>query len=345
MRICIYGTGAVGGYFGGRLAEHGEEVVFVARGRTLEALRSDGLRVQSPLGDIALPSVLAVDDPAAIGTVDLVLVAVKAWQVPEVALALRSLVGPESRVVPLENGVEAADQLAAVVGRRAVLDGLCRILAHVEQPGRVVHAGSEPYIALGRRGERPDAEVEAIAATLRKPGITVETPEDVLAAVWKKFVFIAAVGSLGAAVRQPIGLLREAPETRRLLGTLMREVVAVGRGHGASLADGLEEGIFAFIDGLPYDSTASMQRDLMAGRPSELEAQTGAVVRLGEAAGVPTPVHAVLYDLLAPLERLARASGSTASPSGSVGDSHRLSSGLRPTEREGPVRSTRSNEA
>jgi 2-dehydropantoate 2-reductase len=307
MRICVYGTGAVGGYFGGRLAEHGEEVVFLARGRTLEALRSSGLHVQSPLGDISLPQVEVAEDPAAVGAVDLVLVAVKAWQVPEVAFALRPLVGPESRVMPLENGVEAADQLAAVVGRRAVLDGLCRILAHVESPGRVVHGGAEPYVAFGRRGEAPDAEAEAIAAALRKPGITVETPDDILAAVWKKFVFIAAVGSLGAAVRQPIGLLREEPETRRLLCTLMHEVMAVGRRQGASLPDGLEEGLLAFIDGLPYDSTASMQRDLMAGRPSELESQTGAVVRLGLAGGVPTPVYAVLYDLLAPLERRARA--------------------------------------
>lgn len=315
MRICVYGTGAVGGYFGGRLAEHGEEVVFIARGRTLEALRSVGLHVQSPLGDISLPRVRAVDDPVAVGPVDLVLVAVKAWQVPEVAPALVPLIGPESRVLPLENGVEAADQLAAVVGRPAVLDGLCRILAHVESPGRVVHAGAEPYVALGRRGEAPDAEVEAIAAALRKPGITVETPPDVLAAVWKKFVFIAAVGSLGAVVRQPIGLLREAPETRRLLGVLLSEVMAVGRGHGVSLPDGLEAGILAFIDGLPYDSTASMQRDVMAGRPSELDSQTGAVVRLGQAVGVPTPVYAVLYDLLAPLERLARGSAAPASAS------------------------------
>jgi 2-dehydropantoate 2-reductase len=308
MRICVFGTGAVGGYFGGRLAEHGEEVVFLARGRTLDALRVRGLSVTSPLGDLELPQVRAEQEPTAVGTVDLVLLAVKAWQVPEVARRLGPLLGPTTRVLPLQNGVEAADQLAEAIGREAVLDGLCRILASVESPGVVRHQGGQPYVALGRRGEAPGEEMRRLAAALAKPGMTVEAPEDIRAAVWEKFVFIAPVSGLGAVLRQPIGLLRESPETRHLLRTLMLEVVEVGRASGVVLAESLVDGLLAFIDGLPYDSTASMQRDLVAGRPSELESQTAAVARLGRELGVATPAHDVLAAVLAPLERLARRS-------------------------------------
>lgn len=307
MRICVYGVGAVGGYFGGRLAEHGEEVVFLARGRTLEALRRDGLRVESGLGDIRLERPTAVERPEDAGPVDLVLVCVKAWQVAEVAPGLGPLIGPETLVLPLENGVDAAEILGAAAGAERVLDGLCRIISRAEAPARIVHEGADPYIALGRRGQAPDAAVRRIAAALDKPGITVETPDDILAAVWHKFVFIAAGSGLGAVTRKPLGFLREEPETRRLLRGLMEETVAVARARGIELPASTIDDILAFIDGLPWEATASMQRDIAAGRPSELEAQNGAIVRMGAELGVPTPINAFVVDLLRPLERRARA--------------------------------------
>ncbi len=306
MRIAVIGAGGVGGYFGGRLARSGEEVVFVARGATLDALRRRGLRVDSVAGDFALDRVEASGEPSRVGPVDAVLVAVKSWQVAEVAPTLTPLVGPGTAVVPLENGVEAPDQLAGVLGRGAVLGGLCRISSMVVEPGHIRHAGLEPYVALGELGGGASDRAERLRAALERSGVRAEVPADIRLAMWEKFLFITAVSGLGAVTRAGVGVLRSLPATRDLLVAAVEEVAAVGRAHGVAIPAGAPAATLALVDTLPEHTTASMQRDIAAGRPSELESQNGAVVRLGEAAGVPTPVNAFLYAALLPQELAAR---------------------------------------
>ncbi|RLC62817.1 MAG: 2-dehydropantoate 2-reductase, partial [Chloroflexi bacterium] len=198
MRIAIFGTGAVGGYFGGRLAQAGEEVVFIARGEQLQALRDHGLRVDSPQGDFVIHPVQATDDAAQVGIVDVVLVGVKAWQVPEAAQAMAPLVGADTFVVPLQNGVEAPSQLAAVLGDEHVLGGLCRIVSFVVEPGHVRHAGLEPYVAFGELDNRPSERVRRLQAAFARAGVTAEIPADIGAAMWEKFLFIASFSGVGA---------------------------------------------------------------------------------------------------------------------------------------------------
>ncbi|MCS7178131.1 MAG: 2-dehydropantoate 2-reductase [Anaerolineae bacterium] len=306
MRIAVFGAGAVGGYFGARLARAGEEVAFIARGAHLEAIRRDGLFVESPLGDFRVFPVQATDDPEEVGPVDVVLVGVKAWQVPEVAPKMAPLLGPETFIVPLENGVEAPDRLAAVWGRERVLGGLCRIISMVPEPGRIWHRGMEPYVAFGELDNRPSERAERLRAAFERAGVRAEIPADIHVALWEKFLFIAPFASLGAVTRAPVGVLRSIPHLRRMLEDAIAEAMAVGRARGVPLPDDTPARTMALIEGMPPDGTTSMQRDIAAGRPSELDDLTGAVVRLGEAAGVETPLHRFMYFALWPQERRAR---------------------------------------
>jgi 2-dehydropantoate 2-reductase len=306
MKIAVFGTGGVGGYFGGRLAQAGQEVIFIARGENLQALQRDGLRVQSFLGDVHLPSVQAFAGAAAAGAVDVVLLAVKAWQVPQAAREMRPLFGAETFVVPLQNGVEAPQQLAEVLGQGAVLGGLCRISAVLAAPGVVQHLGIEPQVVFGELDGRRTPRTERLADTFRQAGVKVDVSEDITRAMWEKFLFITAVSSVGAVTRAPMGVVRQVPETRRLLEAALAELAAVGRAQGVSLPAEVVERTIAFIDSLPPGVIPSMQRDLTEGRPSELEAQTGAVVRLARASGSPAPLHEFLYSSLLPQELQAR---------------------------------------
>ena len=306
MRIAVFGTGAVGGYFGGRLAHAGEAVTFIARGEQLRALRERGLRVDSPTGDFVVQPVQATGDPAQVGAVDAVLVGVKAWQVTEAARAMLPLVGPATFVVPLQNGVEAPDQLAAVLGAEHVLGGLCRIVSLVVEPGHVRHAGLEPYVALGELDNRPSQRAERLREAFARAGVTAEIPPDIRVALWEKFLFIASFSGVGAVTRAPAGVLRALPETRQMLEQAMREILAVARAKGIALPEDSIPRTMALVENLPPDGTASMQRDILAGRPSELESQNGAVVRLGRDVGVATPLHAFIYHSLLPLELRTR---------------------------------------
>lgn len=307
MRIAVFGTGGVGGYFGGRLAQAGEEVIFIARGEHLRAMREHGLRVDSIKGDFVLQPVQATDNPAEVGPVDAILVGVKAWDVPQAAQLMRPMVGPETFVVPLENGVEAPDQLAEALGREHVLGGLCKIISAIVAPGHIRHAGIDPYIAFGeldgRKSERAERLRQAFARAI---GVTAEIPDDIQVAMWEKFVFIAAISGVGAVTRAPAGVIRSLPETRQMLEQAMREILAVARARGVALSDEVVSQTMAFIDAMPAGGTASMQRDIIAGRPSELDYQNGTVARLGRELGVPTPVNAFIYASLLPQELRAR---------------------------------------
>jgi 2-dehydropantoate 2-reductase len=312
MRIAIYGAGAVGGYFGGRLAQSGQDVVFLARGEHLRAIREHGLEVASIAGDFTIRPAQATDRPDDIGPVDAVLVSVKAWQVPDAARAMRPLIGPDTFVVPLQNGVEAPEQLAEVLGAGHVLGGLCRIIAQVTGPGRIRHSGAEPYIAFGELdGAGRAAGITGRAERLREAftraeGVSVEISPDIRAAMWLKFLFIASMSGVGAVTRAPIGVVRARPETRRMLEQAFEEVAAVAAALGVGLPPNAVAKTMTFADTLPHDGTASMQRDIMAGRPSELETQNGAIVRLGQRSGVRVPLHTFIYHSLLPLERRAR---------------------------------------
>lgn len=307
MRILVYGAGAVGGYFGGRLAEAGEDVTFLARGGHLEAIRKHGLRVESVAGGFEVSPAKAVARPSEAEAPEVILLCVKAWDVPGAAENLSGILRKESFVVPLQNGVEAPEQLAAALGRGRVLGGLCKIVAYVAEPGLVRHTGVAPSIAFGELDGSATSRVEKLRAALRNcRGIEIEEPPDIRSALWQKFLFIAPFSGVGAVTRMSAGVLRSVPETRRMLEAAMREVAAVAAARGVALPPDSVEKTMAFIDRMPEDSTASMQRDLMEGRPSELEFQTGSVVRLGRETGVPTPVSEFLYASLLPMERRAR---------------------------------------
>ncbi len=309
MRIAIYGTGGVGGYFGGRLAEAGNSVAFIARGPHLEAIRRHGLRVESIAGDFAVRPAEASDSPAELGPVDAVLVCVKAWQVREAAAAMAPLLAADTFVVPLENGVEAAGEIAAAIGEERVLGGLCRVMSFVAAPGVIRHAGVAPSLEFGERDGRPSARAEALlAACAGAHGVSARVSRDIEAAIWEKFLFIAPFSGVGAMTGLEAGGLRAEPAARAMLEAAMREVEAVARARGVRVREDIVERTLAFVDALPEDATASMQRDILERRLSELEQQNGAVVRLGAEAAVAVPVNAKIYRALRPAEDSARAS-------------------------------------
>lgn len=306
MRVAVVGAGAVGGYFGARLAAAGHDVAFVARGAHLRAIQERGLRLESIKGDLHLHPVRATDRPEEIGPVDLVLCTVKSWQLAPALAVMPPLVGPETLVLPLLNGVEAVDLAAATFNGDRVLGGVTWILAEIAAPGVIRHPGIEPRIVLGELAGGTSARAESIAEALRGAAVRAEASDDIRAVLWSKLVFISPTSAVGAVARVPIDELRFIPATRALLVAVMEETMAVARGRGISLPPDLLQQTLAYVDALPPDTTSSMQRDVMAGRVSELEAQCGAVVRLGRDAGVPTPANAALYAALLPQERRAR---------------------------------------
>ena len=307
MKIAIFGTGAVGGYFGGRLAQAGKDVTFIARGTHLDAIVENGLQVQSINGDFIVHPVKAADRPENIGIVDLVLCCVKSWQVSEAASAIRLLVGPETLVIPIQNGVEAHSILSQELGVEHVLPGLCRLISMVEAPGLIRHAGADPYFTFGELDGRLSQRTEIVAKELADAkGLTVEVSRKIIPDLWKKFMLIAPWGGVGAITRSPIGMFRSLPETRKMLIKSIQEMFDVAHANGVKIEKGAVDATIAFIDQLPPDGTASMQRDIMEGRPSELNEQCGAVVRYGKKGGIQTPVNRMIYHSLLPLERKAR---------------------------------------
>jgi 2-dehydropantoate 2-reductase len=306
MRIAVFGAGAVGGYFGGRLAESGQDVIFIARGAHLRAMQSEGLRVESINGDFTVYPVETFDDPARVGEVEVVVLGVKAWQVPEAALAMRPLIGQDTFVVPLQNGVDAPSQIAAVLGKGAVLGGLCRIASHVAGSGYIRHTGIEPAIAFGELDNRPSDRAVRLKTAFEKAGVQADIPVDIQAAIWEKFIFIASISGLGAVTGAPIGVTRRLPETRQMLKQVIQEILAVSKVRQIQLDEGVTDKVLAIIDRLPEETMASMQRDILEGRPSELGSQNGAVVRLGLEGGIPTPANTFIYSSLLPKELRAR---------------------------------------
>ncbi len=306
MRIAVIGAGGVGGYFGGKLAHGGADVVFIVRGATLEALRTTGLRVDSIKGDFVIERPNATDDPATAGKVDAIFVTVKTWQIEEAAAQITPMIGDETMVIPLENGIDAPDQLADIVGHEHVLGGLCGIVSFIAAPGHIRHIGADPFVMFGELDNRRTPRVEQLRDLCLRAGVQADIPSDIHHALWSKFVFIAPMSGIGGVTRVPIGVWRSMPETRDLATRAIREIVDLARARGVDLGDEAVDRTLARFDGLNADATSSLQRDIIDGKPSELDAQLGAVVRLGREAGVPTPVCEMLYDVLLPQERKAR---------------------------------------
>jgi 2-dehydropantoate 2-reductase len=282
------------------------DVIFVARGRTLEALRSRGLRIESIDGNFTVERVRATDRLTE--KVDAVLMTVKAWQIRDAAATIKSSMRDDTIVVPLENGIDAPEQLASVLPSQNVAGGLCAIVSFVVEPGVIRHAAASPFIMLGELDNRVTPRAERLRDVLRSAGFTADIPEDIHKSMWSKFVFIAPMSGVGAVTRVPIGVWRTMPETRQMAERAMAEVVAVATARGVKLDDDVIGRTMQRYDALAPDATSSLQRDVMSGKPSELDAQLGAAVRLGRDSGVPTPVMEMLYDALLPQEQIARQS-------------------------------------
>lgn len=306
MRIAVFGAGGIGGYLGGRLAQAGEDVALIARGEHLKAIREHGLRVDSINGDFVFRPSIATDNPVEIGVVDVVILGVKAWQVTEAAEALRPMIGQETCVLPIQNGVEAPSQLAAVLGTEVVLVGLAAIVSFVEGPGHIRHAAVEPLVTFGEMDDRPSPRTERLQQAFERAGVQAEIPPNIQAALWQKLMFISAISGVGAVTRVPAGVWRSLSETWEMAVQIVRETESVARAHGVALVGNEAEAAIASLGSVPPNSTVSMQRDIMEGRPSELEVQNGAVVRLGREADIPTPVNDFIYYSLLPQELKAR---------------------------------------
>ncbi len=305
MRIAIFGTGGAGGYFGAHLARAGEDVVFIARGEHLRAIREQGLRVETTSGEFIVRSE-ATDDPTQVGAVDAVLVGVKTWQVPEAARAMLPMIAPQTFVVPLQNGVESAAHLAAVLGAEHVLNGMCGTISRVMGPGHILSLGETNFIKFGEVDDHKSERALRLQQAFERAGVKAEVPADIQAAVWEKFIFVAPYGGIGAVSRMTAGVIRSLPETRRMLERGMQEILEVARARKVSLADGIVEKSMGLMDSLAPSATTSLQRDISNGKPSELEAWNGAVVRLGRESGVATPLHEFIYHSLLPSELHAR---------------------------------------
>jgi 2-dehydropantoate 2-reductase len=302
MKILIFGTGGVGGYFGGRLARAGEDVVFIARGEHLRAISASGLRVDSSDGDFVIYPAKATDDVSEIGEVDLVILGVKAWQVPEAARAIKPIVGANTTVLPLQNGVEAVSQLVNELGAENVIGGLCRIVSYVVGPGHIRHAGFEPSIIIGELDNRHTDRIARIEQVFKHADLNISIANDIQVALWTKFLFIASFSGVGAMANAPAGVLRSDPKWRAQMLSAMNEIYTLAHARGIKLPPDSIDRVMSSVDGLPEDATSSMQRDIAAGKPSELEAQNGAIVRMAREVGVEAPTHELIYQTLRRME-------------------------------------------
>ena len=299
MKIAIFGSGGVGGYFGGKLAAAGEDVTFLARGAHLAAMQSQGLHITSPLGDVHLPKVQATDRPQAIGPVDVVLFTVKLYDVDAAAATLAPMIGPNTVVITLQNGVEAMDMVAKRVGDDHVAGGAAYIVVVIDKPGHLRHTTAQQLVFGERDGRRSDRLVAFEQAGIRA-GFQAQASTDVQAALWTKFVRLATWSGMTTVTRSPMGVLRDSADLYAMMMAAIDEVIAVGKAKGVNFPPDLMEGTIKLIKGFPANSKSSMLEDYERGRRLELPWLSGAVVRIGKAVGVPTPIHQFITTVLMP---------------------------------------------
>jgi 2-dehydropantoate 2-reductase len=298
MKIAIVGAGGVGGYFGARLAASGEDVWFVARGAHLAAMRERGLQVYSANGDVLVKPCQATDNPAKVGPVDVVIIAVKLWSTEEALHDAAPMVGPNTAVVSFQNGVIAADQIMKVYGRARTLGGVANIGAVIEQPGVIRHTGTMAQLTFGELDGTISRRVQTLADACARAGFAHKASDSIQQAIWEKYVFLVAASSMTALTRLPLGPIREDPDTRALMAQIMSEVAAVGRAKGVALDPDLVDKLLLRLDGLPREMVASMLGDLERGNRLELPWLAGGVAQLGKEMGVPTPANQFVYAAL-----------------------------------------------
>ena len=292
------GSGGVGGYFGARLARGGADVVFIARGAHLEAMRKHGLRIENEHEPKELPRVNVTDDVRSVGKVDLILFAVKLWDTESAAKSLLPVIGPETSLISFQNGVQKDDMLRPIVGEAALMGGVAMIATAISRPGVIAQTGTMHWLLFGEFDGRRSKRVEDFHRVCVAGGINAEISPDIRREIWQKFVFLVALSGATASMRMPLGPIRENPLTRQFFLDLMKEVVAVGRVHGIALPVDDAERRMNFADSLPHDMIASMYHDLQQGKPLELAWLSGGVVDLGAAVGVPTPMNRAVRDVL-----------------------------------------------
>jgi 2-dehydropantoate 2-reductase len=299
LRIAVMGTGGVGGYFGARLAGGGQDVSFIARGRQLDALRRNGLRVQSPLGDVHLPEVVAIDDPADLDPVDVVLFGVKLWDTEQAAAQLKPVLGEGAAVVSFQNGVVKDDLLRRELGPAHVLGGACYISAAIAEPGVIRHSGPLQKLVFGEFDGSTTPRVAALRDACARSGIDVEVSAKIERTICEKFVFLVGLSGTTSLARTPIGPIRDNPRSRAFLHDVMDEVVQVARAQGVSLPVDYARDRLSFVDTVPAAMTSSMHHDLERGGRLEVAWLSGDVVARGAEAGVATPANRAVADLLA----------------------------------------------
>lgn len=308
MNIVIYGTGGVGGYFGARLAQAGNTVTFIARGKHLEAIQKNGLQLKSPKGDYLVFPANATANIADVTDIDLILVCIKTWQLEAAAKEINRVLNEKTMVISLLNGVNNAEVLGTVIDKKHVLGGLCKVVSKIEDFGVINHLSFEPIIVFGELDNVKTERAILLEKVFLNAGITTKLAENIQTEIWSKFLFISTISAIGALTRATVGELMASPQLRKMMRQTADEIVAVAKAKGVYLSETMVEQQFKMIASQPFNTTSSLQRDMMEGKPSELEAQTGTVVKMGLELGIPTPVNSFMYDCLLPQEKKARSS-------------------------------------
>jgi 2-dehydropantoate 2-reductase len=299
MRIAVVGSGGVGGYFGGRLAAAGSEVIFLARGAQLDALRSRGLQIHSPLGDVHLPRVDATDDPSTVGAVDVVFFTVKLYDTESAMTLLPTLIGSGTVVIPFQNGVDSVDRLVRAVGREHTAGGTAYVAAVVAEPGVIRHTANDRLIFGELDGTR-SPRLERLLEACGPAGFNASLSDDIERDIWRKFVWLSMFSGVTTVTRLPIGAIREDPNLVALCQAAVMEGMAVAHARGVALPVALLDQVAPNLHALPPEAKSSMLEDLERGKQLELPWLSGAVVRIGEQFDVPTPTHRFLTAVLAP---------------------------------------------
>ncbi|MUP45368.1 2-dehydropantoate 2-reductase [Gramella sp. BOM4] len=306
MEILVYGVGGVGGYFGGRLAKAGLNVSMIARGEHLKAIQENGLEVESIKGNFKVHPKVVTSEVSEIPKPDLIILGIKSWQIPLVAAELKSIIGENTVILPLQNGADNYEKLVEILPKKNVLAGLCFIVSYVEKPGKIKHAAYEPKIVFGEKDNSKSERVLKIHDILDEAGIENKIPENIGLEIWKKFLFICTVSGIGGLTRVPIDKIRDSEFLYRMMRDSANEIIEVGKAKGIPLTNEHLEMVFEIINGQPKGTTASTQRDIMNGKPSELDNFNGYIVREGSKLGVKTPVNRFIYECLKPMEEEAR---------------------------------------
>jgi 2-dehydropantoate 2-reductase len=300
MRIGVMAAGAVGAYFGGRLAADGHDVVFFARGANLAALRQNGLTIKSVKGDLTLPKVSATDDPKSVAPVDVVLFAVKLWDTEAAGELIRPIVGPGTRVITFQNGVDSVERLAPILGEDNVVGGTAAIASVISAPGVITHTSAFAQLRCGRVDGKPDEKLRAFTDAAKAAGIDITLTDTINPDRWKKFVFLVGLSGMTGATREPLGPILADPDTRAMFEGAMREVMAVGRAKGVPLSEDFFAERMRFAVASPPGFKASLLHDLERGNRLELDWLAGRVVALGRELGIPVPLNTAIYTVLKP---------------------------------------------